>query len=138
MGRHMLVQPQPRLVTLPAGEAESVLLRLRAEDFFLVALENSEACAVGQQAPPVLPLWEAPLGQQRLAFLVGSEDTGLPRTMLELCDLQAFIPGAECSLAQEGHNPTLNLAHAAVIALYERRRQLRDQSLQRDVEETSR
>uniref|UniRef100_A0A7S3M9W2 tRNA/rRNA methyltransferase SpoU type domain-containing protein n=1 Tax=Spumella elongata TaxID=89044 RepID=A0A7S3M9W2_9STRA len=94
-------------------------------------MENKEACGCG----PAQALWQAPLAKHpKVAFLAGGEDVGLSERILDLCHLQCFIPGAECPLAlgadlrrdlgQVGYNPTLNLAHAVVIALYERHRQL--------------
>merc|ERR1712226_1624884 len=78
--RHQLRQPQPRLVSLSDIDPGVALQHLKAAGFFLVALENWEACEAGQRAPPVVPLWKAPLGltQSRLVFLVGGEDVGLP------------------------------------------------------------
>lgn len=124
-----------RLVVLPRGNPVWALEALRAEGYVLCALENKEACSVRQGAGAPQRIWDAPLGRpERLLFLAGGEETGLSPELLNLCDGQCFIPGAECPLAigqafreelgQEGQNPSMNLAHAVVIALYERRRQL--------------
>uniref|UniRef100_A0A7S0B8L7 tRNA/rRNA methyltransferase SpoU type domain-containing protein n=1 Tax=Pyrodinium bahamense TaxID=73915 RepID=A0A7S0B8L7_9DINO len=133
--RHQVLQQQTRLVVLPPGDPIEALSALRGEGFILVALENKEACCVCEDVPPAMPLWDTPLGTcDRVLFLAGGEDRGLPRTLLGLSDYQCYIPAAACPLAtcadqrralgQEGQNPSLNLAHAVVIALYERRRQL--------------
>mmetsp|Transcript_11825 Transcript_11825/g.24526 ORF Transcript_11825/g.24526 Transcript_11825/m.24526 type:complete len:327 (-) Transcript_11825:79-1059(-) len=126
----------PRLVALPpGGDVAEVLRALRREGFFLVGLENREACCDDEAAPPTVALWDGPLGaHDRVLLLAGGEHSGLPRALLGLCDCQCYVPAAPCPLAagaerrralgQAGQNPSLNLAHALVLALYERRRQL--------------
>lgn len=126
----------PRLVALPpGGDVAEVLCALRREGFFLVGLENQEACRDDEAAPPAVALWDGPLGaHNRVLLLAGGEHSGLPRALLGLCDCQCYVPAAPCPLAagaeqrralgQAGQNPSLNLAHALVLALYERRRQL--------------
>jgi len=124
-----------RLVVLPPGDLAWALDALRAEGYQLCALENMESCSQAPSAPPVYPVWDAPLGQHaRLLFLAGGEDKSLAPEIICMCDFQCYVPAVECSLAagaaarrelgQTGQNPTLNLAHAVVLAIYERRRQL--------------
>jgi 23S rRNA (guanosine2251-2'-O)-methyltransferase len=61
-------------------------------------------------------LWEAPL-EGRLAIVVGSEGEGLSRLVSERCDFLVGIP-------QHGAVPSLNVAQAATLLLYERARRL--------------
>ncbi|CAE8733834.1 unnamed protein product, partial [Polarella glacialis] len=133
--RHELPEDsRTRLVVLPSGDPTWALQELRREGYILCALENREACSDGAAAPPAIALWDAPLDGDRVVFIAGGEDCGLSDDLLSICDHQCFVPGASCKLAvgkaerdklgQVGQNPTLNLAHAVVIALYERRRQL--------------
>eukprot|EP00930_Biecheleria_cincta_P099678 TRINITY_DN9128_c0_g1_i1.p1 TRINITY_DN9128_c0_g1~~TRINITY_DN9128_c0_g1_i1.p1 ORF type:complete len:311 (+),score=48.39 TRINITY_DN9128_c0_g1_i1:31-963(+) len=132
--RHSLQGPCTRLVALQ-GHPKSALQALRQEGYTICALENREVCIDGARAPPSMAIWDAPLAEsERLLFLAGSEDCGLSDELLQFCDMQAYIPGAACDLApgkserqklgQQGQNPSLNLAHAVVIALYERRWQV--------------
>lgn len=128
--------PSPtRLVTLSQGPL-TALRALREEGFVLVALENLEACSPSEPYPATVSLWnlQLPLNAPRLAFVAGGEAQSLQLDLLQLCDWQSYIPAARCPLnvkeqnvGEETHNPTLNLAHAVVIALYERRRQLASQ-----------
>ena len=61
-----------------------------------------------------VPLHEARLGDD-VCLAVGHEDRGLSITVLDACDEVAFIP-------QLGRVGSLNVAHAAAIAIYEARR----------------
>ncbi|CAK9005863.1 ATP synthase subunit delta, partial [Durusdinium trenchii] len=127
-----------RLVILPTGPLEP-LKQLRQQGFVLLALENLEACLplrdhgrrpLRKTASSPVPLWCCKaLAAPRVVFVAGGEAQSLRRDVLELCDWQCYIPAASCPLVgdiqdEQTHNPTLNLAHAVVIALYERRRQL--------------
>ncbi|CAJ1328849.1 unnamed protein product [Effrenium voratum] len=129
LAERQLLPQRTRMVTLPEPEQATMALEaLRREGFVLVALENLEACD-GESEP--LALWAAPLSAERVLFVAGGENHSLRPELLALCDVQCFIPSASCPLTpgtgwdgDETHNPSLNLAHAVVIALYERRRQL--------------
>ena len=61
-----------------------------------------------------VPLHEARLGDA-VCLALGHEDRGLSAAVLAACDEVAFIP-------QMGRVASLNVAHAAAIAIYEARR----------------
>ena len=65
-------------------------------------------------AQGAVPLHEARLGDA-VCLAVGHEDRGLSAAVLAACDEVAFIP-------QLGRIASLNVAHAAAIAIYEARR----------------
>lgn len=65
-------------------------------------------------AQGAVPLHEARLGDA-VCLAVGHEDRGLSDAVLAACDEIAFIP-------QLGRVASLNVAHAAAIAIYEARR----------------
>src|SRR5205085_4184328 len=65
-------------------------------------------------AEGAVPLHEAVLGDA-VCLAFGHEDRGLSAAVLAACDEVAFIP-------QLGRVGSLNVAHAAAIAIYEARR----------------
>lgn len=65
-------------------------------------------------ADTAVPLHEARLGDD-VCLAVGHEERGLSKEVLAACDELAFIP-------QLGRVASLNVAHAAAIAIYEARR----------------
>ena len=65
-------------------------------------------------ADTAVPLHEARLGED-VCLAVGHEERGLSKEVLAACDELAFIP-------QLGRVASLNVAHAAAIAIYEARR----------------
>jgi tRNA (guanosine-2'-O-)-methyltransferase len=65
-------------------------------------------------AQGAVPLHEAQLGDA-VCLALGHEDRGLSHEVLAACDEVAFIP-------QLGRVASLNVAHAAAIAIYEARR----------------
>jgi tRNA (guanosine-2'-O-)-methyltransferase len=65
-------------------------------------------------ADDAVPLHEAALGDD-VCLVFGHEDHGLSTAVLTACDGLAFIP-------QLGRVGSLNVAHAAAIAIYEARR----------------
>lgn len=77
----------------------------RAAGFSLVGVEL---------APGAVPLHEARLAGD-VCLALGHEDRGLSSACLEACDELVFVP-------QLGKVGSLNVAHAAAIALYEVRR----------------
>jgi len=132
-------RPRTQLVVLPPGDPSWALQTMRSEGYHLTALENCEACSPKEDDTLVTALWDAPLAcVRRLLFVAGGEDRSLAPEILRLCDHQCYVPGvshpptlvgantraARRELGEHWHNPTLNLAHAVVIALYERRRQV--------------
>jgi tRNA G18 (ribose-2'-O)-methylase SpoU len=85
------------------------LRRLRTEwGMTLIAAE----CSANAQ-----PLWKMPLAS-RMGMLFGSEGHGLPRETLELCD-------AVCEIPMSAGAPSVNVAVASAVFLYERQRRLR-------------
>lgn len=82
------------------------VLRLKAE--WGVTVVAAEAIDAAQ------PLWEMPRAG-RLAMLFGSEAHGVNRNTLELCD-------AVCEIPMQLNVPSLNVATAAAVFLYERMR----------------
>jgi tRNA (guanosine-2'-O-)-methyltransferase len=84
---------------VPAVEAA------RADGYQVIAIElTSDA----------LPLYEIPM-ETDVALVIGHEDRGCTPATLAACDGVAFIP-------QLGKVGSLNVAHAASIAIYETRR----------------
>jgi tRNA (guanosine-2'-O-)-methyltransferase len=78
---------------------------VKADGFRLVGIELAQGA---------VPLPEAVLGGE-VCLAVGHEDRGLSAPVLAACDELAFIP-------QLGKVGSLNVAHAAAIAIYEARR----------------
>lgn len=84
------------------------LLRLKREwGMTLVAAEVT---------PQARPLWEMPRAD-RIGFVLGSEGRGLAASTLEICD-------AVCDIPMHGDVPSLNVAVASAVFLYERARSL--------------
>jgi tRNA G18 (ribose-2'-O)-methylase SpoU len=80
--------------------------RLRAEwGVSLVAAEVTDEAR---------PAWQLPAAD-RVGFVLGSEGHGLSRPVLDRCDVVAWIPMA-------GEVPSLNVAVASAVFLYERAR----------------
>ncbi|MDP9453173.1 MAG: TrmH family RNA methyltransferase [Actinomycetota bacterium] len=77
----------------------------RSEGYFLLGLELAEGS---------LPLHQVALAPD-VCIVIGHEERGLSPATLRLCDAVAFIP-------QLGRVGSLNVAHAAAIAVYEVRR----------------
>lgn len=65
-------------------------------------------------APDAQPLWAMP-NAPRMGMVFGSEGHGLPRATLDVCDAVCAIPMSEAA-------PSLNVAVASAVFLYERRR----------------
>eukprot|EP00439_Symbiodinium_sp_Y106_P085247 s97_g27.t4 len=126
--RQALRRGAARLVVSP-GDPRPALRELQRAGYHLVGLENLEACSIPSSA-----LWSSPLSHSKLCFVAGGEAQSLSPEILDMCDQQCHIPALNFDMAgtkserlqlgQESHTPSLNLAHAVVIALYERRRQL--------------
>ena len=77
----------------------------RGDGYRVVGVELADAA---------VPLHEATLGDD-VCLVLGHEDHGLSKAVLAACDEVAFIP-------QLGRVGSLNVAHAAAIAIYEVRR----------------
>ncbi|MGE0796096.1 MAG: TrmH family RNA methyltransferase [Acidimicrobiia bacterium] len=78
----------------------------RADGHRVVAIELSDGA---------LPLHEVDL-RGDVCLVIGHEDRGVSAAVLGACDVTGFIP-------QLGRVGSLNVAHAAAIAIYEARRQ---------------
>ncbi len=65
-------------------------------------------CESGTQA---IPLWEVPIND-RTAFVMGEEKSGLSPSTMSLCDCIAEIP-------MSGNVPSINVAVASAVALYD-------------------
>jgi tRNA (guanosine-2'-O-)-methyltransferase len=88
-----------------ADDGPAAVAAARADGFRLVAVE----LAAGAR-----PLHEADLAGD-VCLVLGHEERGVSRAVLAGCDEVAFVP-------QLGRVGSLNVAHAAAIALYEVRR----------------
>lgn len=78
-----------------------VLTKLKADGFFIVAIEQAEDALDYKKARPAL----------KTAFIVGNEVTGLPKGALDAADAIAEIP-------MRGKKESLNVSVAAGIALF--------------------
>lgn len=85
--------------------AAAAVEAVQAAGYRLVGIELADGA---------VPLHEARLGDD-ICLAVGHEDRGLSPAVLAACDEVAFIP-------QLGKVGSLNVAHAAAIAIYEARR----------------
>lgn len=143
--RHLTVKEKnTRLVVLPTGDIDDTLTLFVEMGFSLIALENKEACEDNSpnSASRTCALWNAPLQGEKVLFIAGGESVGLSMELLAKCNFKCFIPAVECPLArakeareimfQDGINPSLNMAQAVGIALYERKRQLAARSRDQD------
>lgn len=91
--------------TVPWAEAKltaSLLKKLKKQGYWLVALEQTRQSVNIFSWRPRFPL----------ALLVGNEVTGLPPSILKLCDEVVNIP-------MRGEKSSLNVSVAAGIALYQ-------------------
>jgi tRNA (guanosine-2'-O-)-methyltransferase len=95
-----------RYVTWSTHEAvEGALAAAREAGYFLLGLELADGA---------VPLHEVTLPAD-VCVALGHEDRGLSPVSLRSCDAVAFVP-------QLGRVGSLNVAHAAAIAVYELRR----------------
>jgi len=82
-------------------DIESVLIRLKAQDIPVYALElTPQAINLAEFQPP-----------QEMALLLGTETTGIPPSLLEQCVASIFIP-------QQGIKESLNVTIATSIAAW--------------------
>lgn len=103
---HKLSMGTERYVTWSQHEtAAEAVTAARADGYRLVGIELADGA---------VPLHEAQLGPD-ICLAVGHEDRGLSAATLAACDEIAFVP-------QLGKVGSLNVAHAAAIAMYEARR----------------
>eukprot|EP00930_Biecheleria_cincta_P072962 TRINITY_DN60310_c0_g1_i1.p1 TRINITY_DN60310_c0_g1~~TRINITY_DN60310_c0_g1_i1.p1 ORF type:complete len:224 (+),score=34.79 TRINITY_DN60310_c0_g1_i1:149-820(+) len=102
-----------RLAALHRDEALAAVRCCNAFGIRTVCFENDTA---GLRAPPTA-LENAALDAPGLALVFGSEDEGVPYEVAEACDDLVAI-----ATVSRG---SLNVSHAAAIAMYERGRQLR-------------
>lgn len=88
---------------------ESDLRKIIPEDKVIVAIETADnaTCIYDTQLP------------ENVAFIVGSESHGLSEDLLSQCDMVVYIP-------VPGPTRSLNVSHAAAVALFEWQRQMRE------------
>lgn len=88
---------------------ESDLHKIVPEGKTIVAIEtaNNATCIYDTQLP------------EDLAFIVGGESHGLSEELLSQCDMVVYIP-------VPGPTRSLNVSHAAAVALFEWQRQMRE------------
>ncbi len=119
--RHVLCSPAtaaawaPR--TLRAAMGAHFRMRI-SEDIDALALgatlQGPWIAAVVREAPS---LWDAALPATAVGWAFGSEGAGVSEAILARCALRVRIP-------MDGHSESLNVAAAAAICLFERRRRL--------------
>ncbi len=85
-------------------EIESLIQKLRAEDFIIAALEQTPNSTKLNNFKP----------KQNIALIVGNELDGIDQKTLELCDFTLEIP-------MQGKKESLNVAVAAAVAMYQLR-----------------
>lgn len=88
---------------------ESDLHKIVPEGKTIVAIETADnaTCIYDTQLP------------EDLAFIVGGESHGLSEDLLSQCDMVVYIP-------VPGPTRSLNVSHAAAVALFEWQRQMRE------------
>ena len=88
---------------------ETDLHKIVPKDKVIVAIETADnaTCIYDTQLP------------ENVAFIVGSESHGLSENLLAQCDMVVFIP-------VPGPTRSLNVSHAAAVALFEWQRQMRE------------
>lgn len=88
---------------------ESDLHKIVPEGKTIVAIETADnaTCIFDTQLP------------EDLAFIVGGESHGLSEDLLSQCDMVVYIP-------VPGPTRSLNVSHAAAVALFEWQRQMRE------------
>jgi 23S rRNA (guanosine2251-2'-O)-methyltransferase len=89
------------------GNIRNVLLKLKKEGFWTVAVEN------GIMAKP----WYEPDYTGKIAFVVGSEGKGIRDLVVKTCDIKATIP-------MHGKTGSLNVSAAVSAIIFERNRQV--------------
>jgi len=117
VGRHRSVHVTPTVTKAAAGAIEYVPLALVGGiPAALRRLADLGVLTVGLDADAPTALAEAPIGDQPIAVVLGSEGRGLSRLVRERCDVVA-------SIAMAGQLNSLNVAAAAAIACFEVARQ---------------
>ncbi|MCX6752529.1 MAG: TrmH family RNA methyltransferase [Candidatus Nomurabacteria bacterium] len=86
----------------------AIMRNLRREKFFIVGIEQDKNSIdykkVSTKGGPAY-------GRKKLAFIVGAEVTGIPKNILEKCDVVAEIP-------MKGKKESLNVSVACGVALF--------------------
>ena len=100
---------------------ETDLHELVPEGMQIVAIETADnaTCIYDTELP------------ENVAFIVGSESYGLSDELLSQCDKVVYIP-------VPGPTRSLNVSHAAAVALFEWQRQMRDRELRMKASNASR
>jgi 23S rRNA (guanosine2251-2'-O)-methyltransferase len=79
---------------------DSLIKKLKAEGFFIIAIEQDENSVDYKKVK-----------EKKIAFLFGTEVTGLPKSVLKKCDVIAEIP-------MKGEKESLNVSVAAGISIF--------------------
>lgn len=123
LGAHGVVIPARRSAGLTAGAARAAagalawlpVARVTNLSRALTGLKEQGLWVVGAEADGEVLSWEADLARP-LVLVLGGEEKGLGQAVRRACDVVVRIPLA-------GRIPSLNVAAAAAILLYEVRRQ---------------
>ncbi len=86
----------------------ALITKLKKEGYLIIAIEQAENSIdykkVSTKGGPAL-------GWEKLAFIVGTEVSGLPKNILDKCDIVAEIP-------MKGKKESLNVSVALGVALF--------------------
>lgn len=85
-------------------DIEKVLTRLREDGFLIIALEQTEKSVDLHKFEP----------SNKVALLLGTEVTGIPKNIIDLTDTQVVIP-------MFGKKESFNVVQAAAMAIYQLR-----------------
>ena len=111
--RHRAVHVTPAVAKVAAGAVGHVPIAVVASlPAALSRLASAGVWAVGLDAGAGQSLFELRLGDEPVALVLGTEETGLSRLVRERCDTVVAIP-------QRGHLGSLNVAAAGAVACYE-------------------
>ena len=115
--RHRAVHVTPAVAKAAAGAIEHLPIAVVAGlASALLQLRQAGVWTVGLDAEAEQSVFDLSLGTEPLALVLGAEGTGLSRLVLQRCDVAVRIP-------QRGALPSLNVASAGAVALFEVSRQ---------------
>lgn len=111
--RHRSAHVTPAVTKAAAGAVEHVPMAVVAGLPSALATVRERGCwVVGLAGDGETSLFELPVATEAVVVVVGSEGRGLSRLVRQRCDLVAAVPMA-------GRLPSLNVAAAATLALFE-------------------
>lgn len=82
-----------------------LLKKLKKEGFCIIAIEQDKNSVDYKKVPKMIK------ENNKIAFIVGTEVTGIPKNILKLCDIVAEVP-------MKGKKESLNVSVATGIALF--------------------